>query len=185
MSKENNTGSCNTGNLNTGNLNTGNRNTGYRNTGNRNTGNLNTGDWNTGDWNKCDFETGFFNSKTPDTVNVFNKPCLRKAFENARKPNLINFTPNIWIYSAEMSADEKKTNPQHETTGGYLKCLKPEEAWQLSWFNAPDADKKLLYALPNFDPKVFKEISGIDVTLDKTWTKVKGSSKKTKSGGNK
>lgn len=68
-----------------------------------------------------------------------------------------------------MTDDEKNEHPEHETTGGYLKQYTYREAWKRAWETASDHDKRLLYSLPNFDPVVFEEISGIDVTQDNTW----------------
>lgn len=62
-----------------------------------------------------------------------------------------------------MTEQEKTENPTYKTTGGYLKVYKYKEAWLKAWNSATEEDKQLLYALPNFDAEVFKEISGIDV----------------------
>ena len=62
-----------------------------------------------------------------------------------------------------MSEKERKDNSTYATTGGYLKVLTYKEAWKKAWDGAAEEDKDLLYALPNFDKEVFKEISGIDV----------------------
>jgi PPE-repeat protein len=148
-----NTGDLNTGDLNTGNSNTGNSNIGYGNTGdcntgncntgNRNTGNWNTGDWNTGDWNKGNRNTGFFNTIDSD-IQVFNKPCKQEDWENANKPGFIYFNLN----------------------GTY------EESWRKAYDSASDEEKLLLVKLPNFNAKVFQEISGIMVD-EKTGQEIK------------
>jgi hypothetical protein len=153
-----NTGDYNTGDRNIGYYNTGDRNTGYSNTGNRNTGdcntgdcntgNSNTGDWNTGyrntgDWNKSNRNTGFFNTIDPD-IQVFNKPCKQEDWKNATKPNFIYFNLN----------------------GTY------EESWRKAYDSASDEEKLLLVKLPNFNAKVFQEISGILVD-EKTGQEIK------------
>ena len=153
-----NTGDSNTGNRNTGDWNTGSRNTGYCNTGSRNTGdwntgdlntgNRNTGDWNTGNrntgnWNKSNRNTGFFNTIDPD-IQVFNSPCKWKNWENANKPGFIYFDLN----------------------GTY------EESWRKAYDSASDEEKMLLVKLPNFNAKVFQEISGIMVD-EKTGQEIK------------
>ena len=169
-----NTGDCNTGDFNTGYRNIGDRNTGYRNTGGRNTGDYNAGGCNTGDRNTGDFnithkETGFFNSIQSDTIRVFNKPCNVEIWNNAIKPYFIYFYFNLteWIIESNMTDEEKENNPTYKTTKGYLKSYTYKEAWANAWANATDKDKELLYALPNFDTEVFKEISGIDVNVIK------------------
>ena len=143
-----NTGNCNTGDYNTGDYNTGDRNagdynTGDRNTGGCNTGNRNTGYRNTGDWNKSNRNTGFFNTIDPD-IQVFNKPCRQKDWENANKPGFIYFDLN----------------------GTY------EESWRKAYDSASDEEKLLLVKLPNFDAEVFHEISGIMVD-EKTGQEIK------------
>ncbi len=138
-----NTGDRNTGYCNTGDRNTGRLNTGDRNTGNCNTGNRNTGNWNTGDWNKSNRNTGFFNTIDPD-IQVFNKPCRQKDWENANKPGFIYFNLN----------------------GTY------EESWRKAYDSASDEEKLLLVKLPNFNAKVFQEISGIMVD-EKTGQEIK------------
>ena len=161
------TGRCNTGDCNTGNRNTGNRNTGNWNTGNRNTGNRNTGNRNTGDWNKSSFNTGCFMTEE-QKIMFFNKPSdwtyndwLRS---NAR--HLLNRIPkNVveWIYSEDMTDEEKAEHPTHETTGGYLKVLDESDCGQLWWGSLSDRQKNIIKALPNFDPEIFEQCTGINV----------------------
>ena len=172
-----NTGDCNTGNRNTGNwntgdCNTGNRNTGYRNTGNRNTGDwntgdCNTGDWNTGDWNKSSFNTGCFMTEE-QKIMFFNKPSDWTynywLYSEARR--LLNQIPNNvveWIYSEDMTDEEKEENPTHETTGGYLKVLDESECGQIWWDGLSEQNRDIIRALPNFDAEIFEQCTGINV----------------------
>ena len=166
-----NTGDCNTGNWNTGNWNTGSRNTGSRNTGDcntgsRNTGSRNTGDWNTGDWNSTNYSTGFFNS-VEQNIFLFNKPTSMSRDEiNSLKGIQIlnwNFENSWWIYSVNMSDDEKKANPKYETTGGYLKTVDFKTACKMMWNKLDGEERQAVMELPNFDAKVFEEITGINV----------------------
>ena len=158
-----NVGDGNTGDGNTGNKNTGNLNTGDSNIGDRNTGDFNTGDHNTGDYNTVNRSTGFFNTKQEKTIKVFNKDCDIEVWENCKKPNFIYFHLTEWIYEEGMTEKEKEENPTYKTTGGYLKSCDYKEAFQKSYNNATEEDKKLLLDLPNFDADAFFEISGIDV----------------------
>jgi hypothetical protein len=160
-----NSGYYNSGDFNSGNFNSGNFNSGYYNSGNFNSGYWNSGHRNSGYWNKCDKETGFFNSVEPETIRVFNKPCNIDTWNNTEKPNFIYFNLTKWIDKEDMTNEEKEQNPNYKTTNGYLKTYTYQEAWANAWANATDKDKKLLYALPNFDAEVFKEISGIDVNI--------------------
>jgi len=149
---------ANTGRGNSGHRNSGHCNSGYRNSGDRNSGDSNSGYWNSGNWN-----SGYFNSITPDEILVFNKPCKRILWNNCTKPHFIFFDLTRWIPFSDMTDDEKKNNPQAETTGGYLKTFDYKEAWRQAYDNADKKEIELLKALPNFDAKVFEEITGIKV----------------------
>jgi hypothetical protein len=162
-----NSGDRNSSNRNSGNSNSGYRNSGYRNSGNSNSGNSNSGYRNSGDWNSCNYSSGFFNSKNQGTVLVFDKPCKRGEWDAADKPDFIfNINPCKWIYSSDMTDAEKKDNPTHKTTGGYLKVMDYKEAWKIAYDKASEKDRELLKALPNFDADVFREITGIDLAED-------------------
>ena len=167
-----NTGDCNTGNRNTGNWNTGNWNTGVsntgdRNTGNWNTGNCNTGNMNTGDWNKSSFNTGCFMTEEPKIM-FFNKPSDWTYNDWLRSDArcLLNGIPkNVveWIYSKDMTDEEKAEHPTHETTGGYLKVLDESDCGQLWWNGLAKKNKDIIRALPNFDRKIFYQCTGIKI----------------------
>ena len=169
-----NTGDCNTGNRNTGDCNTGNRNTGNCNTGNRNTGNCNTGNWNTGncntgDWNKSSFNTGCFMTEEPKIM-LFNKPSnlTYRDWYNSEARELLNCMPkNVveWVYSKDMTDEEKAEYPTHETTGGYLKVLDESECGQIWWGSLSDRQKNIIKAIPNFDAEIFFQCTGVDVDL--------------------
>ena len=170
-----NTGDWNTGNWNTGDWNTGNCNTGDRNTGDCNTGHWNTGDWNTGncntghrntgDWNKSSFNTGCFNT-TEQKLIMFNKPSdwTREMWLRSDARYLLNQIPrNVieWIYSEDMTDEEKAAHPTHETTGGYLKVLDESECGQIWWDGLSERHRDIIRALPNFDSEIFYECTGI------------------------
>jgi hypothetical protein len=159
-----NTGDCNTGNYNTGYCNTGNYNTGDYNTGHRNTGDCNTGYHNTGDYNTGDFHVGCFNTVNAETALYFNQPAKIKDWEKAEKPIFIfRVFPTTWVSSEAMSDFEKKEHPEHTAAGGYLRRNDMKEEWAKAYAAATPKDIKLLKALPNFDAKVFLQITGIDV----------------------
>ena len=172
-----NTGNSNTGNSNTGNSNTGDCNTGNSNTGDRNTGNSNTGDWNTGDrntgnsntgdWNKSSFNTGCFMTEE-QKIFMFNKPSdwSYRDWLNSDARYLLNQIPkNVveWVYSENMTDEEKAEHPTHETTGGYLKVLDESDCGQLWWGSLSDRQKDIIKALPNFDPEIFEKCTGIKI----------------------
>ena len=65
-----------------------------------------------------------------------------------------------------MSHEEKAQHPEYATVGGYLKKYDYKEAFRKSFEEAkrlPDWPEQLgrLKTLPNFDAKIFEEISGI------------------------
>ena len=162
-----NTGDWNTGNRNTGNRNTGDWNTGNRNTGNRNTGNRNTGNRNTGDWNKSSFNTGCFNT-VEQKIMLFNKPSdmtYRDWYESDARWLLNQIPKDVveWIYSEDMTDEEKAEHLTHETTGGYLKVLDESECGQLWWGSLSDRQKNIIKAIPNFDAEIFFQCTGIRV----------------------
>ena len=161
------TGICNTGDWNTGNRNTGNRNTGDCNTGDWNTGNRNTGDWNTGDWNRSSFNAGCFNTEE-QKITMFNKPSdwTYKQWMNSDARYLLNQIPkNVveWVYSSDMTDEEKAAYPTHETTGGYLKVLDESKCGQLWWDGLREQHREIILSLPNFDPDIFEQCTGIKV----------------------
>ena len=167
-----NTGDCNTGDWNTGNRNTGNRNTGDWNTGNRNTGdcntgNRNTGDCNTGDWNRSSFNAGCFNTEE-QKITMFNKPSdwSYRNWLNSDARYLLNQIPkNVveWVYSKDMTDEEKAEHPTHETTGGYLKVLDESECCQLWWDGLNEQQREVIFSLPNFDSDIFEQCTGIKI----------------------
>ena len=166
------TGRCNTGDWNTGDWNTGNRNTGNRNTGNRNTGDWNTGDWNTGnrntgDWNKSSFNTGCFNTEE-QKIMLFNKPSnmtYRDWYESDARWLLNQIPKDVveWIWSDNMTDEEKEQHPEYKTTDGYLKVLDESECGQIWWGSLSDRQKNIIKAIPNFDAEIFFQCTGIRV----------------------
>ena len=76
-----------------------------------------------------------------------------------------NFENNWWIYSENMTEDEKKNHPEYETTGGYLKSVDFKTACQMMWEKLDSDERKAVVEIPNFDADIFKEITGIGVDL--------------------
>ena len=167
---ERNTGDYNTGDNNTGYYNTGNRNIGYCNTGccntgNRNTGDSNTGDCNTGDWNKSSFNTGCFNT-VEQKIMLFNKQSdmTYRDWCKSDARYLLNQIPKDvveWIYSDNMTDEEKEQHPTYKTTDGYLKKLDETECGQLWWDSLSNHQKNIIKAIPNFDAEIFFQCTGI------------------------
>ena len=180
-----NSGDLNSGDRNSGNRNSGDLNSGYRNSGDRNSGDLNSGylnsgnrnsgDRNSGDRNSGDLNSGYRNSgvfcnkKREDTVPFFNKEsdmtwdewynhdayCASRRLETTK-----------WIYWDDMTDKEKANNEKAYVCGGYLKVYEYKEAWKNLWDTLDDHDKETFSTLPNFDPDVFEDITGIRIKIN-------------------
>ena len=186
-----NSGNCNTGNYSTGNLNSGYYNTGSYNTGSYNTGYFNSGcynsgcynngkhnsgdcnsgdnnsgDWNTGHWNSGDLNSGIFNTSDQEYTFAFNKLVKKQDLSELPNVHFLYFSLIEWVPKERMSKKEKKQHPEYVTTGGYIKQYTYKEAFRKSFEAAKKKEDwpeqlKRLKALPNFDAKIFEEISGI------------------------
>ena len=74
-----------------------------------------------------------------------------------------NFVNSKWIYSVNMTDEEKAAHPEHEITGGYLKTVDFKTACKSMWSKLSDDEKLAVMQLPNFDADVFEDITGINV----------------------
>ena len=159
-----NSGNNNSGNWNNGFFNSGDCNNGDWNSGNNNSGNWNSGNWNSGNWNSGNRNNGFFNTDEP-FARSFNKPTKIKMSEfcNIKGVKILarNYENNWWIYSGNMSEEEKAEHPEHVTTGGYLKTVPFHEACRMMWERLSDDEKAEVLKIPNFDSAIFEEITGI------------------------
>jgi len=159
-----NTGDSNTGHYNTGDSNTGNYNTGDSNTGDYNTGHYNTGDWNTGhyntgDWNTGNLNTGYFNTNSPK-IRMFNKDTeFIFGQDIITIPSYMYFNTIEYKDLDEMTLEEKE---KYKTIGWCLRVLDYKEAFKKSFNEKCDKiQAEQTINLPNFDYKIFEEISGI------------------------
>jgi hypothetical protein len=156
-----NTGEWNYGSKNSGYDNNGTANTGCHNEGDRNAGDRNLGNHNAGDYNKANYQTGYFNTKEPEYVSLFNKPILLKDFKKVRMPLFFSFILHKEVPVNKMTKEEKKMHPEYKIFGYYTKRYSYKEAWANAWKYVSETDIKELKALPNYDHKVFTEITGI------------------------
>ena len=160
-----NSGNRNSGDCNSGDCNSGDSNSGNRNSGDCNSGNCNSGDYNSGVGNKCDFSNGVFCNEIDMNIRIFNKPsgmslqdfCKSKYWDAMCSAP---FTLTEWI---EYTAEEKTADPQKELIGGYLRTYTMEEAWANWWDELDDKKREIIKEIPNFDPEIFKDITGIEV----------------------
>ena len=162
-----NTGLGNTGDMNTGNCNTGKCNTGSGNTGDRNTGNMNSGSFNTGDFNNSSFNAGCFNVKE-HKIMLFDKPSdmtYQDWLDSNARELLIQIPKSAaeWVSTDNMTDEEKVAHSTYKTTDGYLKELDESECCQMWWDSLDIDDKEIIKAIPNFDPDIFYECTGIRV----------------------
>lgn len=159
-----NSGYRNSGCWNSGNSNSGSRNSGHWNSGDDNSGDRNTGNSNSGIFNTCDFSCGVFCTESPK-INIFNvkSEWTMHEFMETKYYDAIYSAPFIlteWVYYTD---DEKRNDPQKNATGGYLKQYKFHDACKKWWKKlSPDA-RKTIMEIPNFDPDIFFEITGIEV----------------------
>ena len=125
------------------------------NSGNRNSGNMNSGNMN----------SGFFNSDEP-CVRMFNKMTNYKK-EDIKIPSWCYFSPTVWV-SHDTATEEEKTEhkAEIEVCEGFLKPINYKDAWRLAWNKASVEERKKLFDLPNWDNKVFEEITGIDAETE-------------------
>ena len=161
-----NSGNGNSGDWNSGSWNSGNHNSGNHNSGNYNSGNRNSGNWNSGNWNSGDWNSGHLNTSAQKYCFIFNKPVEKSVLAQIEFPKFMRFILTEWIPDSKMSRHEKARYPKYATTGGYLKEYDYKTAFRKSFEKAkrlPDWPKQRqkLLDLPNFDAKVFEEISGI------------------------
>ena len=140
-------------------------NTGLNNSGYGNSGNWNSGNWNSGYGNSIDRESGIFCSEQ-GKIRMFNKPT-NLTWNEINHPSFNEFYLNKWIGESEMNDEEKKAEPKFFVRGGYLKTYTWNEAWTNFWKDTNEENRKKFINLPNFDAKVFKDITGIDVEVKK------------------
>ena len=145
-------------------------NSGDWNSGNRNSGNWNSGNWNSGDWNITSFSNGCFNTKEPK-IYLFDKPSdwTYRDWINSDARYILNCMPTDdigWVYSDDMTDEEIKEHPEHEITGGFLRTQNRSSERQTWWERLDEHRKKEVKSIPNFDAKIFKEITGIEVGED-------------------
>ena len=100
---------------------------------------------------------------------MFNKPSeiTYRDWVSSGARYLLNQIPKDvvveWIWSGDMTDEEKAAHPEHETTGGYLKVLDESECSQIWWDGLTNSQKEIIKLMPNFNESIFEEITGIKV----------------------
>lgn len=100
-----------------------------------------------------------FNKPTDWTIEDWWSSKARDVMQNCP----IDYTDTAWVYSDQMTNEERAAHPDHETTGGYLKIVKHKADRQTWWDELSADDKQEVMSLPNFDADVFCECTGIRV----------------------
>ena len=153
-SGDRNSGYCNSGDCNSGDWNSGNWNSGDRNSGDRNSGDWNSGNWNSGDWNSCNGSNGVFCNQEDKDIRIFNKSSGMSLQEFRRSK----------YYEALTSEDIELT--YWDEKNGKLKYRNYKDACAIWWSKLTEESKKIIQEIPNFDPEVFFDITGIDIRED-------------------
>ena len=99
---------------------------------------------------------------------MFNKPSdwnFRDWWNSESRYLLNKIQHNVleWIWSDDMTDEEKEQHPEYETTGGYLKELDESECGQIWWDSLSDHEKDVIKSLPNFDSEIFEQVTGVHI----------------------
>ena len=141
-------------NGNTGLFNSGNCNSGNWNSGDWNSGDWNSGDWNSGYWNSCNYSNGVFCNQGDKDIRIFNKPSgmsLREFIGSKYYAALCSQLLKLTYWDKK---EQKWKNRSYK------------EACALWWEAMRDENKQIIMEIPNFDSKIFFDITGIDVKED-------------------
>ena len=140
-----NSGDKNTGAYNSGDWNTGSYNSGSGNIGSCNSGSWNIGSHNSGDWNATDHSSGCFNTKE-EKIRMFNKPS--------------DWTHTDWRQSAAYDVLQGlKVHKERHYTDTAQDIIA-----QMWWDGLSEEEKADIKSMPNFDPEIFEECTGIDIS---------------------
>lgn len=159
---DSNSGCYNFGDMNAGVQNVGDGNTGISNVGNWNTGSGNQGNRNAGDYNIGNGNCGCFNTE-PQKLYMFNKLSnwTQEDWDRSEAKRILQvlmFKMGVRI-EAEKQADGEIYTHLHAPLTGEEKT-KAVNDW---WKGLKKRQREVVKALPNFDAKIFKDCTGIDV----------------------
>ena len=124
------------------------------NTGLFNSGGCNSGDYNSGSWNSCNYSNGVFCNQEDKDIRIFNKPSgmSLEEFWDSKYYRALQSEPLELTYR-----DDKNEE---------LKCRSYKDACAIWWSKLTEKNKKIIQEIPNFDPEIFFDITGIDVKED-------------------
>jgi hypothetical protein len=99
-------------------------------------------------------------------VMVFNGHMVdRDTFLNLVPIWMYEPSPTTWINESEMSDQEKIDNPTFNTCAGYLRQNDWMAEWKKAFAGATAEDVQKARDLPGFDAGIFKEITGLDLSI--------------------
>ena len=174
-----NWGMCNTGYKNIGNSNFGVSNNGYKNIGNDNNGyncigNNNRSHYVIGDFNTAIGSFGLFNTKKRKPM-MFNKPCSMTEYLRAKASTdwILCDIPSHIVWKTKEELYTELYTPELwkmiELSGGRFICINKNELSikRQQWWDALLTSKKReIILIPNFDPEIFYECTGIRVSQE-------------------
>ena len=140
-------------------------NSGYRNSGDMNSGYMNSGDRNSGIANKCNESNGVFCNESDMNIRIFNKPSgmsLHDFYNSKFWVAMCSESYELTVWES-YTEEERAADPEKDRRGGHLVGRTPEEAWAEWWEKLTDENREIIKQIPNFDPDVFKDITGIEV----------------------
>ena len=119
---------------------------------------------NTGSFNSCSFSSGFFCTQEPN-ARIFNidTEMTVSDFYNSKYHRAINSSSVDLTEWIDYTEEEMKCDIEKQNIGGYLKSYTFFEACAKWWGNMSKSNKEVVKSIPNFDAKIFKEITGIEV----------------------
>jgi hypothetical protein len=97
---------------------------------------------------------------------MYNSPEFQKILSVIRSVEKLN----AWVDSSYMTKEEKENNPSHRIIGGFLRVQSLKDCWKNSWKKFTQEQKDIILNAPNFDPAIFKEITGISLEPKKSVT---------------
>ena len=116
--------------------------------------NGNTGLFNSGNWNSCNYSNGVFCNQEDKDIRIFNKPSGMSLREFRKS----KYYAALCSQPLELTYWDKKEQK--------LKNRSYKEACALWWEAMSDESKQIITEIPNFDPEIFFDITGIDVRED-------------------
>ncbi len=97
---------------------------------------------------------------------VFNKNVSKEEYEKVSNSlSGINILMTAWVKKENMTSDEKDSVSGWDQMGGCLKSFTYQDAWKNWWSSAAQELKDKILNIPQFDAKIFKGITGIDILV--------------------